>query len=83
MPDSQPPFPLADLEAGREAVIVEFKAGRAVTSRLASLGLTPGVRVNMVQNYGRGPLIVTARGTRLALGRGEAAKILVERGNHA
>ncbi|MGQ9832670.1 MAG: FeoA family protein [Candidatus Villigracilaceae bacterium] len=81
MPDTQTRFPLADLETGREAVVVEFKAGRAVTSRLASLGLTPGVRVNMVQNYGRGPLIVAVRGTRVALGRGEAAKILVEGGN--
>jgi len=32
----------------------------------------------MVQNFGRGPLIVLVRGTRLALGRGEAAKIKVK-----
>jgi Fe2+ transport system protein FeoA len=33
----------------------------------------------MTQNYGNGPLIVTVRGTSVALGRVEAAKILVER----
>ncbi|MBN2258528.1 MAG: ferrous iron transport protein A [Anaerolineaceae bacterium] len=33
----------------------------------------------MTQNIGYGPLIVTVRGTRVALGRREAAKILVER----
>jgi Fe2+ transport system protein FeoA len=33
----------------------------------------------MTQNYGRGPLIVIVRGTRVALGRSEAAKIVVER----
>ena len=51
-----------------------------VNNRLASLGFTPGVTINMTQNFGRGPLIVTVRGTRVALGRGEAAKIIVERG---
>ncbi|MBU1749340.1 MAG: ferrous iron transport protein A [Chloroflexi bacterium] len=31
----------------------------------------------MVQNYGHGPIIVTVRDTRIALGRGEAGKIWV------
>ncbi len=47
-------------------------------SRLASLGFTPGANLHVVQNYGRGPIIVTLRDTRVALGRGEAQKILVE-----
>ncbi len=72
---------LADLQAGTRAVVREFRAGRAVESRLASLGFTPGAAVEVVQNYGRGPLIVTVRGTRVALGRGEAAKIMVEGNN--
>ncbi|MDP2994718.1 MAG: FeoA family protein [Anaerolineales bacterium] len=80
MPKSNHAIPLAEIHPGEEVVVREFRAGRAVGSRLASLGLTPGVRVNMTQNYGRGPLIVTVRGTRVALGRGEAAKIIVERG---
>jgi ferrous iron transport protein A len=49
---------------------------------LASLGFTPGTLVNMSQNYGRGPLIVTVRGTRVALGRGEAERIVVRQGSH-
>ncbi len=72
-------IPLAKLAVNERAVIVAFDSGRAVTNRLTSLGFTPGARVNMTQNYGRGPLIVTVRGTRVALGRGEAAKIIVER----
>jgi ferrous iron transport protein A len=47
---------------------------------MASLGITPGAKIDMTQNYGHGPLIVIVRGTRVALGRGEAAKVLVERG---
>jgi len=73
---------LSEMTAGEDAIILAIQGGRMVSSRLVSLGFTPGVQVNMVQNYGRGPLIATVRGTRVALGRGEAAKIIVERGVH-
>jgi ferrous iron transport protein A len=46
-------------------------------SRLATLGFTPGAELTMIQNYGWGPLIVQIRGTRIALGRGEASKVNV------
>lgn len=78
---TDPLLSLADLQAGKRATVRELRAGRAVESRLASLGMTPGAALEVVQNYGRGPLIVTVRGTRIALGRGEAVKILVERSN--
>jgi ferrous iron transport protein A len=52
--------------------------GHHFVSRLASLGFTPGTRLRVIQNYGHGPIIVSLRGTRVALGRGEAGKILVE-----
>jgi ferrous iron transport protein A len=73
------PLSISDLSAGEHATILEFSGGRAVQNRLASLGFTPGVEVDVAQNYGFGPLIVTVRGTRVALGRGEAAKIVVSR----
>ena len=58
---------------------IHCPAGERISNRLVSLGFTPGVEVDMAQNYGHGPLIVTLRGTRVALGRGEAGKILVRR----
>lgn len=73
------PEPISNLRSGEQATLLSFGGGRAVQNRLASLGFTPGVGVNMTQNYGFGPLIVTVRGTRVALGRMEAAKILVLR----
>lgn len=73
-------IPLAKLPANGRAVIRSFAGGHAVINRLASLGFTPGAMVNMTQNYGHGPIIVTVRGTRVALGRGEAGKIFVEPG---
>jgi ferrous iron transport protein A len=49
-----------------------------LSQRLAGLGLTVGAMVEVLQNYGRGPLIVAVRDTRIALGRGQADKVLVE-----
>ncbi len=68
---------LSQLPTDKLATILSFSSGRLETIRLASLGFTPGARVSMTQNFGRGPLIVTVRGTRVALGRGEAAQIFV------
>jgi len=71
---------LSDLAPGEAGAVRELAGGWGFTSRLATLGFTPGARLTMVQNFGRGPLIVSIRGTRIALGRGEAAKVYVARG---
>jgi ferrous iron transport protein A len=70
---------LSAIQTGESVQIQKMQGGHLFLSRLASLGFTPGVRLTVVQNYGRGPIIVTLRHTRVALGRGEADKILVER----
>lgn len=72
---------LSEMHPGESAFVRDFSHGVGIVGRLTSLGFTPGVEVRMTQNFGRGPLIVTVRGTRIALGRGEAAKICVERRN--
>lgn len=70
---------LTELSVNHHATISAFHIGSVETTRLVSLGFTPGAEVSMTQNYGHGPLIVTVRGTSVALGRVEAAKIFVER----
>lgn len=79
MPFITQKIPLVELARGEHGTLLAFTDERQVTNRLASLGFTPGAAVDMTQNYGRGPLIVTVRGTRVALGRGEAAHIMVQR----
>jgi ferrous iron transport protein A len=74
------PISLAELPIHGRAIIESLGVGRLEVNRLAALGFTPGAEVDVLQNNGRGPLIVTVRGTQVALGRGEAAKILVVRG---
>ena len=47
--------------------------------RLTDLGLTPGTKVTVVKSAPfKGPLEVRVRGSRLALGRGMASRILVD-----
>lgn len=70
---------LSEMNAGEKAIIRSFRVGRIESYRLASLGFTPGVQVFITHNYGRGPIIVLVRGTRVALGRREASRIIVER----
>jgi len=47
--------------------------------RLSDLGLTPGTDVTVVKSAPfNGPLEITVRGSRLAIGRGMASRILVD-----
>jgi Fe2+ transport system protein FeoA len=69
--------PLSKLDVGEVGLVQELDGGRGVVSRLAVLGFTPNAEVKVVQNFGRGPLLVIVRDTRIALGRGEAGKIKV------
>lgn len=71
--------PLAEIKKGEHAFFQSICAEKGVASRLTSLGFTPGVDIEMTQNYGRGPLVVTIRGTRVALGRHEAQNIFVQK----
>jgi ferrous iron transport protein A len=75
---------LSAVQSGTLVRIHEIRGGHGLLSRLASLGFTPGAPLKVVQNYGHGPIIVSLRDTKVALGRGEATKIVVKesRGNH-
>jgi Fe2+ transport system protein FeoA len=72
---------LNELATGELALVRELDGGTHFRSRMASLGFTPGATVKMIQNYGHGAVIVSLRGTRVALGRGEARKVGITRRN--
>ncbi len=69
--------PLSALPAGGEALIRLLQGGRNFRSRVANLGFTAGAAVKVMQNYGHGPMLVSVRGTLVALGRHEAGQVLV------
>ena len=70
---------LDELPTGGEAEIESLNGAGSMMSRLAALGFVPGSRVSMVQNRGRGPIIVSVIHTRVALGRSEAGSIRARR----
>ncbi len=69
---------LSNLGKGESGIVRSLDGGRIFRSRAANLGFTAGVEVTVVQNFGHGPMIVSLRGTRVALGRDEAAQVLIE-----
>ena len=68
---------LDQLVPGARVVVSELRGGREFASRLAGMGISIGCQIEMLQNPARGSLLVRVRDTRIALGRGEAAKIVV------
>lgn len=57
--------------------LVKIEAGQALKARLAAMGLLPGVQFQVLNNGYPGPFIIDLKGTKIALGRGMAGKILV------
>lgn len=70
---------LVELEIGKKAIIRRIEGGRPLLSRLAALGFTPGAEVVIIRKADHGPLLISLRGSRVALGQGEAAHVLVSR----
>ena len=69
---------LAHLPRGAQATVTGLLHGHVLAKRLVALGLNPGAEVCVLENRGRGPLIVEVRGGRIALGRGQAARVAVD-----
>jgi ferrous iron transport protein A len=77
---------LAECSKGQQVMIVEFCANPAfgdqdlaVAARMKSLGFLPGAHLKVIGYglFGRDPLAVQVNGTKFALRRAEAQKLLV------
>ena len=77
--NTSPTVSLDQLPKGARAVVRQLRGGGDLVSRLAAMGLTAGAFLVVLQNTGHGPMLVSVRDTRIALGRGEAIKVLVEK----
>ncbi len=69
---------LAQLPCGARAVVAALPHSHGLAKRLIALGLIPGAEVHVLQNRGRGAIIVEVHGARLALGRGQAERVAVD-----
>lgn len=71
-------IPLNELKTGRRGIVRRLHGGRHFANRVYELGFLPGSEITMLENYGNGPVLVSVRGARVALGNREAARIQVE-----
>jgi Fe2+ transport system protein FeoA len=69
---------LIELKKGQTGIIVSLFGGRKACMRLADMGLTPGTEIKMLRNGHLCPVEISVRGSKLAIGYGIAAKILVK-----
>jgi ferrous iron transport protein B len=67
---------ITSLEEGEEGIVYSLTGGKGLVSRLAGMGIVPGIRIKILRNIGS-LIIVLASDTRIALGKGQANKILV------
>ena len=68
---------LSRVKAGETVTVIALGAGWGLQRRLADMGLTPGVRIKVISSGRPGQVVIEVRGSRMALGHGVAAKILV------
>ena len=72
---------LVDLKPGDEAVISGVDGGHGIITNMENLGIRQGVGVKVVsRHFMKGPIVVMAGSSRVAIGFGMAKKILVEPG---
>lgn len=69
-------FPLTFSTTGECVRLESIKGGNKMSHHLTALGLTPGVNLSIIQNSG-GPMLISVRDSRIALGLGMAQKLLV------
>jgi len=71
-------YPVTSLEEGEEGIIQLIAGGGSLLSRLAGMGIAPAVRIKVLRNSSNLFILQVAE-TRIALGRGEASKIIVQK----
>lgn len=70
---------LSELKSGQSGKIQFIRGGHTVLQRLLDMGLTPNTKVTLVKAAPfEGPIEVSVRGSKLAIGRGIASKVFVE-----
>ena len=71
------PITLSETKPGNTYVIREIRDEARLVNRLSSMGLLCGSPVEICQNQKKQPVLLFARDTLIAIGRGESEKILV------
>lgn len=68
---------LSKSQPGKKYLVREIKDEARLVNRLSSMGLLCGSPIEVCQNNRKQPVLIFARDTLIAIGRGESEKIIV------
>ena len=68
---------LIALHPGEKGKVTSLGGGKRFQEKMSSLGIHPGVTIQVISNYSNGPLIVKVKDTKFVLGRKMAEKIFI------
>jgi len=69
---------LSSVKPGNDVTISDINGGRGIRSKLYSMGLVPGTKLTVLNGNTNGPVMISIRDSRLAIGHGMAQKIIVK-----
>lgn len=69
---------LNELQPGQSATIAEVQGDTRFLTRVISIGLTVGTRIEVLRNEQKMPILLYGRDSVVALNRNESGNILVE-----
>jgi len=78
MPHSQEHKTLSDARPGKKYRIVNVRGGCKMNSRLCAMGLMPGEDFSVYAYSKGGPVCISVKGSRFAIGRGMMGKVQIE-----
>lgn len=75
--------PLTSIKENSKVRIASLGGGTVCKSRLTAMGLHVSLLIKVMHNEDKGPVLIEAKGIRIALGHGMASKILVDHADEA
>ncbi len=69
--------PLSTMKSGEEGIVKQVTGGMGFIKKLINIGIRSGSRIKVINASG-GPMIVSSEGTKAAIGKGAASKILIQ-----
>jgi len=69
---------LSEVAENKDAIVTSIDGDARFVSRITSIGLTPGCKINVIKNDKNRPVLVFSRDTMIALNRKECLGIQVE-----
>lgn len=69
---------LIDAESGPTYTVTHLEGDMRLLTRITAIGLTPGCRLQVLQNKRKRPILISTRNSAIALNRSDCAGIVVE-----